>query len=255
MNDLSAVEWHARFTEQAAWTHDVRFYLLERIGIRQLPLCAWILEVGCGTGAVLMDLPHCDSHLLGIDLNLDYLSFGKQQYPQANFINGNGMTLPLPARSMDIAFCHYLLLWLPQPLAVLAEMRRVVKDGGAILALAEPDYGGRIDYPESLEGLGNWQEAALRRQGAEPRLGRRLGSLFTQAGLTKVETGILGAQWQINDIRQASSHEWKVLQHDLVDWVSPEELNDLYEIDRTARQAGERILYVPTFYAVGFVDD
>ena len=32
------------------------------------------------------------------------------------------------------------------------------------MALAEPDYGGRIDYPEQLGHIGRWQAQALRKQ-------------------------------------------------------------------------------------------
>ncbi len=41
------------------------------------------------------------------------------------------------------------------------EMVRVTRPHGFVLALAEPDYGGRIDYPSELSTIGNWQiEAA-----------------------------------------------------------------------------------------------
>jgi SAM-dependent methyltransferase len=49
----------------------------------------------------------------------------------------------------DVTFCHFLLLWVSNPEKVVAEMGRVTRPGGSV-RLAEPDYGGRIDYPESL---------------------------------------------------------------------------------------------------------
>jgi len=79
---------------------------------------------------------------------------------------------------------------------VLSEMRRVVRPGGWCSQWLSQDYGGRIDYPEDLTHLGELQETALRHQGAETRLGRRLSALFHTAGLQEVETGVLGGQWR-----------------------------------------------------------
>lgn len=254
MTALSVEQWHARFREQATWTHDLRGYIWERLGLYNSANETFLLEVGCGTGAVLTDLPQTpNSRILGVDINLEYISLGKQLLPQAEFVGGNGMALPLPSKRFDVAFCHYFLLWLPEPLLVLREMRRVVKDGGVILALAEPDYGGRIDYPPALEILGKLQQEALIQQGANPFSGRSLAYLFTQAGLSNVETGILGANWRIASSLDQFQTEWQVLRDDLANRVNEQELEKLFLADQAARQAGVRILYVPTFYAMGFV--
>ncbi len=148
-------------------------------------------------------------------------------------------------------FCHFVLLWLADPRRALNEMRRVAAPGGAVLALAEPDYGGRIDYPEALSRLGTWQSQALEEQGANPRMGRRLAGLFQQAGLVEVESGVLGAQWSQTDSDEDMEMEWQVLRNDLAEAVPPEELEALERLDRQATQAGERVLFVPTFYAWG----
>ena len=100
-------------------------------------------------------------------------------------------------------------------------MRRVTRPGGWVLAMAEPDYGGRIDYPEDLIYLGELQETALRRQGAETRLGRRLSALFHAAGLQEVETGVLGGQWRDAPSLEDLAREWEVLEVDLADKLTP----------------------------------
>ena len=119
------------------------------------------------------------------------------------------------------------------------------------MALAEPDYGGRIDYPESLSELGTQQEQALLRQGAFTRLGRRLGAIFQRSGLTEIETGVLGGQWREPPSVEEQELEWSVLTADLEDQISKEELTRYRAIDAQAWDRGERTLFVPTFYAWG----
>ena len=74
-------------------------------------------------------------------------------------------------------------------------MRRVVQPGGWVAALAEPDYGGRIDYPDALAALGWKQAAAVHAQGADIYAGRKLAGWLGQAGLKDIQVGLLGGQW------------------------------------------------------------
>jgi hypothetical protein len=128
-------------------------------------------------------------------------------------------------------------------------MRRVTRSGGFVLVLAEPDYGGRIDYPDVLHPLGELQRKALLRQGADPLIGRQLGSLMGQAGFSNVETGVLGGQWTQSPDLKGQAMEWSVLEDDLQGMVTADTLRNLRRADEEAWQRGERILFVPTFYA------
>ena len=47
------MNWHERFRQQAGWTRDLRTYLFTRADLAH---AKHVLEVGCGTGAVLQDL-------------------------------------------------------------------------------------------------------------------------------------------------------------------------------------------------------
>jgi len=167
---------------------------------------------------------------------------------------GDAHVLPYSAGVFDISICHFLLLWVTDPVRVVSELARTTKPGGFVLALAEPDYGGRIDYPPELSILGNWQQAALTRQGADPLLGRRLRAIFTQAGLTNVVAGLLGGQWSGKPSLDAWNMEWEVLQDDIHNTTQnnqTKELTRLHTIDEQAWEQGERVLFVPTFYAYG----
>jgi SAM-dependent methyltransferase len=266
------VDWHARFTQQAGWTEALRRYLFERAGLAPGQR---LLEVGCGTGAVLSSSILQDCQLVGLDLDREFLQQAQQNlaaiprnigYTQPSshtltpgihtdrtvaLVQGDAHKLPYGDAAFDIVFCHFLLLWVRDPAQVVGEMRRVTRPGGWVLALAEPDYGGRVDYPEDLIELGRLQEAALRRQGAETRLGRRLSALFHAAGLVEIETGVLGGQWRAAPTAAERQQEWDVLQADLGAAVPSAELSRLRRLDEQAWLRGERALFVPTFYAMG----
>ncbi|RLG32250.1 hypothetical protein DRN98_05565, partial [Methanosarcinales archaeon] len=103
-----------------------------------------------------------------------------------------------------------------------------------------------------LVPLGRLQAESLRRQGAEPEMGRRLGEIFSAAGL-RTTVGTMAGRWNLPDCLDESGFEaeWRMREHDLVGLVSPEEMRRLRSVDRQALADGRRILFVPTFYALG----
>jgi ubiquinone/menaquinone biosynthesis C-methylase UbiE len=250
---LSPQDWHFRFSQQAQWTRDLRAYLFERAGMENAQR---VLEVGCGTGAILSDLPTQVPLQVGLDIDASHLYLAMRSAPESKLLLGDGHQLPYPEDCFDLTLCHFLLLWVDDPTQVLGEMARVTRPGGALLALAEPDYGGRVDYPQELAVLGEWQKQSLWRQGADPLMGRKLAGLFHRAGLEAVETGALGGQWSGTPDWEAWEAEWAVLESDLTKTSEISkilEVSSLKNLDRSAYQLGERVLFVPTFYAWGLV--
>lgn len=209
------------------------------------------MEVGCGTGVLLSELQSRTQGLsYGVDLDSSSLHHAQEHARGARLAQADGAALPFPGQTFDLALCHFLLLWVSNPEQVLVEMARVTRLGGFVLALAEPDYGGRIDHPDELVILGRWQQDSLEKQGADPRIGRKLAEIFHRAGLNEVEAGVLGGQWRGEPSRPEWELEWAVLESDLNE---VERLSSLRALDWTARERGERVLFVPTFYAWGKV--
>ena len=208
-----------------------------------------MLEVGCGTGAVLSELAGVAS-LHGLDIDPAALAQCRLHAPKSFLVQGDALGLPYLSQTLDIVYCHFLLLWVTDPLGALLEMKRVAKSGGHILILAEPDYTARVDEPRELAPLGQWQAESLRRQGADPGLGARLADLFFEAGIHLLETGTLHmaesepspAEWEI---------EWAVIESDLAGFVPRNDLQNLKRLDQQARARGERRLHVPTHFAWG----
>ena len=249
---ISARAWHQRYSRQAAWTRSLRKFLFNRIDV---DISGRILEVGCGTGAVLMDACDASSMIHGLDIDRDYLSLCKINAPSASLVQGDAYKLPYDTDSFGAVYCHFLLLWLSHPLSALIEMKRVAWPGGYVVAMAEPDYGGRIDHPADLALLGQWQAEALMRQGANPQMGRHLSGIFHQAGLENIQTGILGGEWQGMPPIEERESEWETLKADLAGAVPVNQLSQYKESEAKAWQEGSRVLYVPTFYAIGCVPE
>lgn len=257
MELLSPSDWHIRFCQQASWTQDLRRYLYEHAGLNRT---LRVLEIGCGTAALLPELQSRTNtnpagSVYGLDLSPEFLNLAARHAPQARFILGDAHFLPFRAACFDMTLCHFLLMWVTDPTKVVSEMARVTHPGGAVLALAEPDYGGRIDFPYELVQLGEWQQEALRRQGANPQMGRRLAGIFAETGLKNVESGVIGGRWSGLPSHEEWESEWMMLQSDLEHIVSEKKLHQLRTLDQAAWERRERVLFVPTFYAWGRVSN
>lgn len=240
------MDWHARYLQQASWTRDLRAYLFKKAGLAS---ARHALEVGCGTGAILREL-ETPASVHGLDLNLSALTQASVNAPAALLTCGNGLDLPYPSQSFDIVYCHYYLLWVRDPLQAVLELKRVTKTGGHILALAEPDYYARVDKPDALRPLGEWQREALHKQGADPGFGARLAETFFQAGIQLKETGTIQGGVEEPSAREREM-EWDVIKADLEESVPGVEIQKMKALDDEAWMKGERVLYVPTYFAWG----
>lgn len=240
------MNWHTRYAQQAAWTRDLRNYIFEKTGLNDGQS---ILEVGCGTGAILSALPKRPT-VHGLDIDPVALMDCHVKAPDALLIRGNALELPYRDNSFDLVYSHFLLLWVRNPLQALQEMKRVTRSGGYVIAFAEPDYLQRVDEPAELIPLGKWQTEALVRQGADPSLGARLAELFFEAGIRIVETGTIQdqnnepspAEWEI---------EWDVIESDLAGWLPDADIQKMKLLDMQAREQKTRVLHVPTHFAWG----
>lgn len=155
---------------------------------------AW-LDVGCGTGAlasaVLADA--APKAVIGLDSSDGFLALARSQIadPRARFERGSADALPLPSDAMDVAISGLVLNFVPDPAAMVREMRRVVRPGGTV-ALYVWDYAGEMQLMRQF-----WDAAAaLDPKAAELDEGRRfpicrpapLAELLRASGLGELET-------------------------------------------------------------------
>ncbi len=241
--------WHQRYSQQVRWTLATRRYIFEKISAHPSQR---ILEVGCGSGAVLESLIKDGfSNTIGLDIDFQALHLAASK----TILNADGLTVPFSSNSFNISLCHFLLLWVADPLKILKEMKRVTKPGGWVIALAEPDYGGRLDYPPELELLGKAQSEALQSLCADVSIGCKLKGLFADCRLENIQSGIISAEWGKDFNQSDFDLEWSVLRKDLLWKMAPDELEKYYKIDLEASRQGRRVLFVPIFYAFGQVPE
>lgn len=215
-----------------------------------LPNAQRVLEIGCGTGAVLATIPMAaNTRLFGIDIDLQSLKIAKTHAPRSHLAAANAHALPHSDGTFDITFFHYVLLWLTDPIVALIEARRVTRPGGTVIAFAEPDYTQRQDAPAAMAALGRMQTEALQQQGADVSIGSRLPELFAAAGLRVMESGHL----QPSGDQRPDPLEFEVLRADLAvtrsQGFSRAEIGQLLDSEEIAHYRTT----VPTFFCWAIV--
>ena len=249
---LSLHDWHDRYQVQAQWTRALRTYFFDLLKTHPQER---ILDIGCGTGVLLPDLQALSpADIYGADINLEYLSLAKVGSPETHLTSADVFRLPFPDDSFDLVLCHYFLLWTGYPPGALKEMRRVTSNNGYVVAFAEPDYGGRIDYPPEFIKIRDYQITGLIKAGADPRMGRMLKSLFFEGGFSDIVCGVYEGSWQKTPSQAELESEWRVLEEDLSGILSKPEIAVLKNHEIKSMEKGTRLIYVPTFYCWGKVN-
>lgn len=103
-----------------------------------LPNNASILDVGCGVGNLLHEIKQrADFKCLGVELSADAAKIAKQS--GLDVINGSLNSANFSAGRFDAVTLLYVLEHVEDPVGILSEIKRVLKDGG-YLFVAVPNY-------------------------------------------------------------------------------------------------------------------
>jgi demethylmenaquinone methyltransferase / 2-methoxy-6-polyprenyl-1,4-benzoquinol methylase len=101
-----------------------------------------VLDVATGTAAVAIELVRQRGcRVVGIDQSAEMLAAARGRVEQAGFAEriqlaeGTADALPFPDRSFDALTFTYLVRYVEDPAATLAELARVVRPGGVIAGL------------------------------------------------------------------------------------------------------------------------
>jgi demethylmenaquinone methyltransferase / 2-methoxy-6-polyprenyl-1,4-benzoquinol methylase len=101
-----------------------------------------ILDVASGTAGVAIDLARrTGARVVGLDLTEEMLRQGRAYVaaaglgPRIGLVTGRAEQLPFPDASFDALTFTYLLRYVDDPQATLAELARVVRPGGTMASL------------------------------------------------------------------------------------------------------------------------
>lgn len=170
-----------------------------------------LLDCGCGPGTITAGLAQATApgDVIGIDLEEGQLELARENAAKLGLSNltfesCSVYELPYQDASFDAVFSNAMLEHLQDPMAVLKEMRRVLKPGG-IIGIRTIDLAATLIAPEDAT-LKRANEIWLKyRQhcGGDPFIGRRLRALLREAGLARTVGSATSETWGTPQLTQS----------------------------------------------------
>lgn len=102
---------------------------------------SWVLDVATGTGMVARELVGSNVRVVGLDQSPAMIARGLRAVRQAGlqhrirFVLGQAQALPFPDEAFDAVTFTYLLRYVDDPAATVAEMVRTLRPGGVMASL------------------------------------------------------------------------------------------------------------------------
>jgi ubiquinone/menaquinone biosynthesis C-methylase UbiE len=168
---------------------------LDDMALAELRLAAGdrALDLGCGAGddsRRLAGLVGPTGSVIGVDASAVMIAAARERAEPTglpvSFHVGDAAQLDLPTESFDGVRCERLLVHVPTPEAVIAEMVRVTRPGGRVVAIDIDFDGTLMDVPDLDRHAVRTAVHAMTDALAAGRIGRQLTRLFREAKLADV---------------------------------------------------------------------
>jgi ubiquinone/menaquinone biosynthesis C-methylase UbiE len=121
---------------------------------------ARLLDLACGTGIFLREVKanYPRLHVTGLDLSPHYLAVARREltpWSRTRLVEGLAEAMPFTDQEFDVVTCIYLFHELPPRVrrAVVGEILRVLKPGGALILVDSLQTGDEPDYDAMLESF------------------------------------------------------------------------------------------------------
>jgi ubiquinone/menaquinone biosynthesis C-methylase UbiE len=159
-----------------------------------------LIEVGCGVGAqteiLLERFPNV--HITGIDFSKDQIDRARKHLAQERFKNrvdlhqGDALHLQFTDDSFDSAFLCWFLEHVQEPVAILEEVRRVLKAQGNIVCneVLNATFYMHPYSPATLKYWFEFNDHQWNMKG-DPFVGGKLANYLLKAGYQDIETQVL----------------------------------------------------------------
>jgi len=235
---------------QVKETEDIRTPLYKKVRIKS---CKKILDVGCGSGVITLEIvKRAKGKVICIDNNPEMIKNAKKVLKKyrVELIIGDANNLPFKKNSFDLVVCNLLLMWVKNPQKVVDEMTRCSRK--YVMATLEPDYGGKITYPEYKKIDKILGERGVKKRGGDPFIGRKLRAFFIRAKLES-EVGISYKRlWSCKEEKESFEKSRNFYKKVLRDFkTSEKEIRSWEESLMKAYEEGVAIGFSPMFYAIG----
>jgi SAM-dependent methyltransferase len=168
-------------------------YLLDRLAVQP----GWrAIDVGCGPLGLLPVLAERvgpSGAVVGLEREGRFVEMARAQVverrlPNVTIVQADGRATGLPRASFDIVHERLVLINLPDPEALLAEMIALARPGGWVAAQEVDSSAWFCEPPHpAWSRLFEVFEAVFRANGLTPFFGRRLPGLLRAAGLHDVQ--------------------------------------------------------------------
>lgn len=182
----------ARLQRQAEELSADSAALLDRVGLRPGHSA---IDLGCGPRGILDLLAERVSpggRVVGLDADPAHTAMAAEFAATRGFSGTEVMTADarrtgLPSGSFDLVHARTLLINVPWPAELVAEMARLARPGGWVASM-EPDTEYTMCYPAhpAFARICEIFPVVFGRNGADHTIGRRVPELFRQAGLQDV---------------------------------------------------------------------
>jgi len=242
--DISKLHFH--YLLQSEWTKDYRQLLYRKISLTRFRK---ILDFGCGTGVISKELQkESGQKITAVDRDREAIDFARQNFPEINFFPGDENELLKSRQKFDLIFLHFVLLWQPNPVQFLKKLCRLLTPAGKIVIAAEPDYGGRIDFPAEFDFLKEFFAQTISNQNGDPFIGRKLKKILSETNLHS-EIGVFNYLFfpQTFD-RKTWLQEWQIWS----EWgrIDLDTTMKLIAKEEKAIRQRQRMVLFPIFYAI-----
>jgi SAM-dependent methyltransferase len=243
---MDAEKFHQHYRLQAEWLARSRHYLYRRADLARRQ---HILDLGCGSGVIGDEMREiCGRAVLGADRDPQWVDFAREKYPQNRFMVADEKGLIRRGLRFDLVVLSFVLLWQARPLLFLKRVRKLLPAHGFLLVLAEPDYGGRVDFPPALDFLKEIFIGHIRQEGGDPFIGRQLASLLQKAGF-RAEVGLASClNFPRGYSRETWESEWRFWQE--LAGLSAATVNRIIRLEMSAAAHNERQVLFPVYYAI-----
>ena len=170
-----------------------------------------VLDLGTGTALIPLELLRRQisvQSLLACDLSVEMLRIAVRHRQRSS--NGSALIpaycdarqLPVRTESMDVVISNSIIHHIPQPIEVLAEMKRILKPGGVLLIrdLMRPETADQVEtFVQQYAGEENEHQQQMFRQ-----------SLHAALTVEEVQDMLKECHWPEDWVAATSDRHWTI---------------------------------------------